>query len=73
MVVDVQSIQSVVAMVPLPLLDSERVQGASTAASRYFAVEKPGLDIFTLGGYQEGVEADEEGNDAGDAAADTAS
>lgn len=42
-VIDVQTIVSVVAMVPLP------------GSERYFVVEKPGLDIAHMGGNDETI------------------
>ncbi len=55
-VVDVKSLQAVVAMVPLPALVSEQAHGvADMMPPRYFVVEKPSLDVFVLGGVQEGA------------------
>jgi hypothetical protein len=51
-VVDIKSIMSVIAMVPhLPF--------PGDSSDRYFAVEKPGLDVAWLGGVVE-VVAEEE-------------
>jgi hypothetical protein len=51
-VIDVKSIMSVVGMVPHLPFPGETL-------TRYFVVEKPGLDVAVLGGVEE-VVADEE-------------
>ncbi|KAG1761276.1 hypothetical protein EDD22DRAFT_780076 [Suillus occidentalis] len=48
-VIDVKSIHAVVAMVPHNVNNEER----------FFVVEKPGLDVADLGGYEEEVQEDE--------------
>ena len=49
-VIDVKTIQSVVAMIPhQPRIPGERRK------DRFFVVEKPGLDVADLGGYEEAV------------------
>jgi hypothetical protein len=57
-VVDAKAIRSVVAMVPLPFphgdIDSDEQADTDLAEEEYFfVVEKPGLEIFTMGGYEE--------------------
>lgn len=48
-VIDVKSIHAVVAMVPHQVNNEER----------FFVVEKPGLDVADLGGYEEEVQEEE--------------
>ena len=61
-VVSVHDIVAVVAMIPLPLNEDEASQPGAAAiyASRYFVVEKPGLEVAQLAGRVDdpGVDAD---------------
>ena len=65
-VIDAKAILSVVAMVPLPFprgdieLDNEQPDADSEDGDYFFVAEKPGLEIFTMGGYEEMSEADDE-------------
>ncbi|KAL1936964.1 hypothetical protein VTO73DRAFT_2833 [Trametes versicolor] len=53
-VIDAKQIVSVVAMVPLPPTEAELTQAHPDAlASRFFLIEKPGLEIAFLGGIVE--------------------
>ncbi|KAI0349119.1 hypothetical protein OH77DRAFT_1507564 [Trametes cingulata] len=65
LVVDAKSIVAVVAMVPLPLTGTEARDGQTAAryGSRFFLVEKPGLDIAFLGGITQDIEGDDDDND----------
>lgn len=47
-VIDISSIQSVVAMVP------HRLEKHSAEDNFYFLVERPGLDVVRLGGMEDG-------------------
>ncbi|CDO72198.1 hypothetical protein BN946_scf184970.g50 [Trametes cinnabarina] len=49
-VVECSDIVSVVAMVPLPLTPAERQHASEENESRFFVVEKPGLDVAVLAG-----------------------
>jgi hypothetical protein len=55
-----KDILSVVAMVPLPS-DPESPEDIEEG-SQYFLVEKPGLEIFILGGATESQDDEDEGN-----------
>jgi hypothetical protein len=64
-VVDAKAILSVVAMVPLPFplgdieIDTEQ-DTDSESGEYFFVVEKPGLEVFAMGGYEETPEAGDE-------------
>ncbi|TFK82762.1 hypothetical protein K466DRAFT_499728 [Polyporus arcularius HHB13444] len=62
-VIFVKDIVSVVAMVPLPMTAAEAREDGSAAryASRFFVVEKPGLDIAWFAGRVENPGDDEDG------------
>ncbi|KAI0682956.1 hypothetical protein C8T65DRAFT_595700 [Cerioporus squamosus] len=62
-VVFAKEIVSVVAMVPLPMTDAEAREDGAIAryASRFFVVEKPGLDIAQFAGRVENPEDDADG------------
>ncbi|RDX43646.1 hypothetical protein OH76DRAFT_1360979 [Lentinus brumalis] len=64
-VIFARDIVSVVAMVPLPMTASEAREEDAVAkyASRYFVVEKPGLDIAWFAGRVENPAMDEDGFD----------
>lgn len=57
-VIAVTDIASVVAMVPLPLTPAEAAQpdAATQYASRFFVIERPGLDVAYLAGHEEAME-----------------
>ena len=57
MVVSVDAILAVVAMVPLPKHAND---DQLDHRPRFFVVEKPGLDVLTLGGHQENDSEDGE-------------
>ncbi|TFK86309.1 hypothetical protein K466DRAFT_493052 [Polyporus arcularius HHB13444] len=62
-VISAKDIVSVVAMVPLPMTDAEAREPNAIAkyASRYFVVEKPGLDIAWFAGRLENPAMDDDG------------
>lgn len=57
-VVEVKDIASVVAMVPLPLTPAEAAEpdAAARYGSRFFVIERPGLDVAFLAGREEPME-----------------
>ncbi|KAI9066946.1 hypothetical protein FKP32DRAFT_1564687 [Trametes sanguinea] len=55
-VVDVDEIVAVVAMVPLPLSQEEARQGRNVGRQRFFVVEKPGLEVASLGGIRQDLD-----------------
>jgi hypothetical protein len=57
-VVNVKQIVSVVAMVPLPAEVTESGDSGEEDEESYFVVEKPGLEIFYLGGVEEDLSDD---------------
>ena len=66
MVVDVKSIQSVVAMIPhAPLVDGRQ------STKCFFLVEKPGFDVAVMVGMEEEVSAEGTGAVSGDSVAST--
>lgn len=65
-VIDAKQIVAVVAMVPLPCTSAEAAEpgAAERYESRFFLVEKPGLDIAVLAGIAQEVDGDEDDADA---------
>ena len=52
-IIDVKSIQSVVAMIPhVPLIDRRQ------ASEHFFLVKKPGLDVTVMAGMEEEIQAE---------------
>ncbi|KAI0350659.1 hypothetical protein OH77DRAFT_1412493 [Trametes cingulata] len=62
-VISITEIVSVVAMVPLPMTQAEEEEVGIDYSSRFFVVEKPGLDIALLGGREVEVLQDEDDTD----------
>ena len=54
-VVPIACIHSAVAMVPVPQFDEDGLQFLPTTTDQYFVVEKMGLDVAFIGGFEDSV------------------
>jgi hypothetical protein len=55
--INAKTIQAVVAMIPHRPI----ISGVQTDSDRFFLVEKPGLDVAIMAGFEEDVPGDEDG------------